>query len=133
MKLNEHFKSVESYAAGMQAWVQKYFDSVGNYKMKHSFVEAFAIADWVSGAKGVKDTYKKLLKEYGNNYKDFTELVMAINMLSWGNDQLRKQDIEGREEYIQLYSELYYESRDAFYDKFENDSEACDYFFEMTD
>lgn len=73
------------------------------------------------------------LKEYGNNYKDFTELVMAINMLSWGNDQLRKQDIEGREEYIQYYSELYYESRDAFYNKFENDSEACDYFFEMTD
>lgn len=133
MKLNKHFKSAASYGAGMQAWVQRYFNIMGGYKMKHSFVEAFAIADWVSGTNGIRDTYNKLLKEYGNNYKDFTELVMAINMLSWAHDQLRKQNIEDREEYIQYYSELYYEARDAFYDKFEGNSEACDYFFEMTD
>ena len=117
----------------MQVWVQKYFNSVGNYKMKYTFVQDFAIADWTSGVKGIRDTYKKLLKEYGNDYKAFTELVMAINMLSWGNDQLSKQGIEGREEYIKYYSELYYESRDAFYKKYDGNSEACDYFFETTD
>jgi hypothetical protein len=58
---------------------------------------------------------------------------MSINMLSWGNDQLRKQGIDEREPWIKVYSDLYYESRDKFYDLFKDDRKACDYFFETTD
>ena len=131
MKLNESFRDVFSYAAGMQAWVQKYFDSVGSYKMKYSFVEAFAISDWSSGKKGIRDTYNKLLKEYGKDYKAFTELVMSINMLSWGNDQLRKQGIEGREEYGMYYSDLYYETHEYALDNLKD--EELRYYLEVTD
>ena len=133
MKLNEFFTDVFTYGAGMHAWVQKYFTSISGYKLKYTFVQDFAIADWCSGKKGIRDTYNKLLKEYGKDYKAFTELVMSINMLSWGNDQLTKQGIEGRDEYGMYYSDLYYESRDKFYDTFKGNTEACDYFFEMTD
>jgi hypothetical protein len=133
MRVSEYFANVFSYAAGLEAWVQKYFNSIGSYKLKYTFVHDFAIADWCSGTNGIRDTYNKLLKEYGKDYKAFTELVMSINMLSWANDTLTKQGIDDRDKFGIYYSDLYYESRDKFYDTFKGNTEACDYFFEMTD
>jgi hypothetical protein len=58
---------------------------------------------------------------------------MSLNVLSWANDQLAKQGIEGREKYIELYSELWFKAKDDFYKKYGKNEEACDYFFNMTD
>ena len=123
MKLQIFFKNVFSYAAGMETWVDNYFKSVG-YKKKYTFVSDFAIADWHSEAD---------VREWKSDYKAFTEVVMTLNMLSWAHDQLAKQGIDDRTDFIALYSDLYYKSQELFYETYKGNTEACDYFFETTD
>ena len=129
MKLQENFANVFSYAAGMEAWVN---DSLPLGPLKMTFVSDFAIADWY-GATEVRDTYGRVKKEWLDDYKAFTEVVIALNMLSWAHNALRKQGIDGRDGFIRLYSELYHAATRDFYDKYDGNREACDYFFEMTD
>ena len=53
---------------------------------------------------------------------------MAINFLAWYH-----YDADVNLPLSSLYSELYYKYMDLYYKQFEGDSEATDYFFEMTD
>ena len=129
MKVQQGFQNVFSYAAGVEKWVN---DSLPLGPLKYTFASDFAIADWF-GKNEVEDTYKRVKESWLNDYKAFTEVVIALNMLSWANDALRKQGFEGREDFITLYSTLYFQARDDFYEKYGNNREACDYFFEMTD
>lgn len=129
MKLHDGFATVFSYAAGMEDWVNK---SLPLGPLKYTFASDFAIADWY-GKDDVEDTYKRVKEQWLGDYKAFTEVVIALNMLSWAHAALKEQGFDGRDEYIQLYSNLYYRSRDDFYEKYEGHQEACDYFFEMTD
>ena len=129
-KLNESFRNAMTYAAGMEAWVNK---QLPGEPLKYTFVSDFARIDWMMGEKGVKDTYDLIKKSWINDYKAFTEVVIALNMLAWGNEQLKKQGIEDRDRYIELYSNLYYQAKDDFYAKYENDEEKSYYFFQMTD
>ncbi len=129
MILHEKFSNVFSYAAGMEEWVNNAYP-LG--PLNYTFVNDFAIADWYN-AKSVRETYERVKEEWLSNYKAFTEVVVALNQLSWAHNQLKEQGIDGRDEFIQLYSDLYYKSRDDFYDKHRGNEEATDYFFEMTD
>ncbi len=127
--LRESFKNVFTYSAGMEDWCKKAYQGG---ELEYTFVSDFAIADWY-GAKDVKETYNRVIKEWGKDYKAMTEIIIALNLLSWAHDQLRKQGIEGRDEFIELYSNLYYMAKDFFYDTFKDNEKAQDYFFEMTD
>ena len=81
----------------------------------------------------MKETYENVKSSWLGDYKAWTEVVIALSMLSFAHDQLRKQGFDGRDEFIRLYSDLYYKAKDDFYDKYEGDEDACDWFFEMTD
>ena len=129
MRLQQNFTNVFSYAAGVEEWVNKQLP-LG--PLKYTFVSDFAIADWY-GKENIEDTYNRVKKEFINDYKAFTEVVIAVNWLSWAHNALKDQGIDGRDEFIKVYSELYYRARDDFYAKYEGNQEACDYFFEMTD
>ena len=129
MLLHEYFKNVFSYSAGVEQWVNQQLP-LG--PLKFTFASDFAIADWY-GADSVNETYERIKKEWLGNYKAFTEVAIALNMLSWAHNSLKKQGVDGRDEFISLYSSLSYKSCDDFHGKYENNREACDYFFEMTD
>ena len=129
MKLQEKFKSVFSYAAGMEQWVN---DSLPLGPLQYTFVSDFAIADWY-GKDNVKETYERAKNEWLSDYKAFTEIVIALNMLSWAHHALKSQGIDGRDEFIKLYSDMYYQARADFYDKLDNDEQDCDHFFQITD
>ena len=129
VKLNESFKNVLTYSAGMQEWVNKSL----MIKPEYTFAMDFAVADWMEGVAGVLKTYNKVKAEWLSNYKAFTEMALAVNKLSWAHDQLKKQGIDNRDPFIELYSDLYYKARDDFYARYENCKKATDYFFEMTD
>lgn len=128
-KLNESFKNVLTYSAGMQEWVNKSL----MIKPEYTFAMDFAVADWMEGIAGVLKTYNKVKAEWLSNYKAFTEVVIAVNMLSWAHNQLKKQGFEGRDPFIELYSNLYHQSVNDFYDKYTDNEEATSYFFRMTD
>ena len=129
MKIQEKFKDVFSYAAGMEKWVN---DSLPLGPLKYTFVNDFAIADWYD-ADSVKETYLRVKKQWISDYKAFTEVVIALNMLSWAHYELRKQGIDGRDEFIILYSDLFCKATEDFYNKWRDNTEACNHFFEMTD
>ena len=46
---------------------------------------------------------------------------------------LKEQGYEGRDTFIELYSDLYHQAMTDFYDRYEGDQEKCHYFFQMTD
>ena len=129
MKLNEGFKNVFSYAAGMEKWVKNNLDT----EMEYTFANDFAIADWVSGIKGVKETYERVKEEWLGNYKAFTEVALSLNLLAWAHNQLEEQGFEGRNPFIKLYSELWYQAKHDYYEKYADDKEKQEYFFYMTD
>lgn len=118
-----------SYAFGMEKWVN---DQLFTGPLKFTFVSDFAIADWLN-SEAVEETYERVKESWLNDYKAFTEVVIAVNMLSWAHHALKEQGYEGRDEFIALYSDLYYKAKDDFYARWSEDQEACDHFFEMTD
>lgn len=126
------FKNQFSYSAGIEKWCKDFYLSTSGNKLEYTFCGDFALADW-RGEDAVKETYNRVIKSWGSDYKAFTEIALALNLLSWANDQLSRQGIVDRDKYTGLYSEMYYKARDDFYKKFENNSEACNHFFNMTD
>ena len=129
-QLNQGFKNVFTYAAGMEKWVN---NSLPYGPLQYTFASDFAIADWVSGKDGVMDTYKRVKESWLGNYKAFTEAVIAINMLSWAHYNLKQQGYSGRDVFIELYSDLYHQAIQDFYERYKNDRKKCDYFYQMTD
>lgn len=96
------------------------------YETFTTFYGDLTIAELVSGIKGVKDTFKSVVKSWLNNYKYFTEFVMALNHKSWehaNSDPLLAQ----------TYADLYYQADDLFYKHYENNGEAKSYYFQVTD
>lgn len=92
----------------------------------NTFKQDFLIAS-IFGKDAIKDTYKRVTKEWLCDYKMFTECVIALNCLCWFFYDKKDEKLS------RLFADLYYKSRDDFYDKYTGNGEACDYFFEMTD
>ena len=132
MKVQEYFNDEFSYAYSIEAWIEKYFKSV-NFELEYTFASDLAIVDWFGNKEEVKESYNSIKNSWIDDYKAFTEVVMCVNMLSWANDQLLKHSFDDREEWVDFYSDLYYQARDDFYSKYENNEEACNYFFKCTD
>ena len=101
------------------------------YQRISTFFADLSIAEYVEGLNGVRDTYNRVVKEWLSDYKMFSELVISINWKSW------EWAARGCSELGQLYSDLYYDARDKFYERYdgthEGDKDATRYFFEVTD
>jgi len=103
----------------------KTFDSEGlfGYKQITTFFQDFSIADNF-GAKAIRDTYDTVFKEWKNDYKYLTELVMVLNWKIW-------QWNEKNEAYAKLYDELWQKA-----DKYACTNlkgEELSYFYRTTD
>ena len=109
------------------------------YKRLTTFANDFAIAECF-GDDAILDTYKRAVREWIGNYKYMTELIMVLNWFCWFWNDCDQRDLE----LSRLYTDLYYEARDAFdefYDTKEDDPDdvrekkavACRYYFECTD
>ena len=133
MDIKKSFKNVFSYAAGVEEWCRNYYAAISGRELNYTFCNDFAVADWCGGKKAVIDTYNQAKRGWIGDYKAFTEVAIALNLLSWANYQLTEQGIDGREQYTKLYAQLYYKCRDDFYTPYSGNDEATDYFFEMTD
>lgn len=100
------------------------------YKKLTTFYGDLTIAEQY-GPDAVKETYNKVCKEWIGNYKYFTEFVMCLNHKAWAHCD------EGNTELSRLYSDLYYDAEDLFYDYYDGNSpeneEARNYHFDITD
>jgi hypothetical protein len=91
-----------------------YMCEVTGYKPITTFWDDFTIADRY-GVEGIKDTYKRATREWQNDCKFYTELVMVLNWKCWYHNEI------GNNEYSQLYADFYYEAYEFGLDKFTGD------------
>lgn len=132
MELKDAFKNAMTYAAGIESWVKKWFSEFIGYDMEYTFPYDFAVADWF-GEDNVRKTYEEVRKSWLDNYKAFTEVAMTLSMLSNANAQLKRQGIDKRDVFICLYADLFWQAKTDFYEKYTDNEEACNFFFQMTD
>lgn len=89
-----------------------------------TFWSDFTIAD-AFGEKAIKDTYKRAFKEWKDNYKYLTDLVIVLNHKCWDHYH------GGNQALSQLYQDLYYEANDYALDNLKG--EEFDYYWKKTD
>ena len=89
-----------------------------------TFWSDFTIAD-AFGIDAVKDTYARAFKEWKDDYRYLTDLVIVLNHKCWEHYE------RGNQEMSQLYSDYYYESDAYALDHLEG--EEATYYFRMTD
>lgn len=131
MTPQEYFKDAVSYAASAERTIRGYFESLG-YHCEYTFVQDLILAEWF-GLDKVRETYETFKREWLGDYKAWTEVVMSLNLLIWFHDGLIENGIEENADAEELYDELYFKSKDDFYDKYTGNEEACNYFFQCTD
>lgn len=89
-----------------------------------TFQSDFTIAEKF-GEKAIEDTYRRAFKEWKDNYKYLTELVIVLNHKCW--DHYHK----GNQKLSALYEDLYYKTHDYALDHLKG--EEFDYYWKKTD
>lgn len=77
--------------------------TINGYETITTFWQDFDIAE-MFGIEAIKDTYKRALNEWKDNYKYLTELVMILNWKCWWYYERNNASLS------RLYSDLYYEA-----------------------
>ena len=97
------------------------------YETISTFYGDLSIAD-VYGIDAIKDTIKRVKEQWFNDYKMFTEFVLALNHKSW--EWNARTEVEGWSEEIEkLYIEQYYYFDDYCLDNYKG--EALDYYLSV--
>lgn len=78
------------YAAHCERMFEGFLNSVGKTR-KTTFFADLSIAERCEGAKGVKDTYKRVIKEWKNDVVYMAEFVVALNQKIWMHYEHNKQ------------------------------------------
>ena len=111
----------------------------GYTRLYHAYRDLSAAE--LDGAEAAKTKATQLYKKHENSYKYIAELVLSLNWKRWNwyatmetAKEKGKAELEAfSREMSKTYSALYYAAMDAFYEAYEGEQEACDYFFRVTD
>ena len=124
-------------------WEMNFLEQFGDYKRQTTFYSDLSIAEWTGGIKGIKDTYKNVMKSWKNNLKYLTEFVMCLNHKAWefaddgylsrGNRLRWVTTEEQKDELANLYSELYSQAYAEVEKMFAKDSDSLSYFYNVLD
>lgn len=104
-----------------------------DYKPFTTFFYDFTIAELVSGISGVRDTFNRVIKSWGKNYKYMTELVMVMNHKIWAHYGRGEGDPRANMPMARLYDELWRKAEDTFFKSFNEDETAKEYYYRITD
>lgn len=77
------------------------FLEMTGYEPKTTFWSDFTIAETVSGADGIKDTYNRAFNARWGDYVYLTELVMMLNWKIWYHHDTGNMELAG------LYNDLW--------------------------
>lgn len=98
-------------------------EEMTGYKPISTFYMDFSIADMV-GVDAIKDTYDRIFKEWGHDYKYLTEVAMVLNWKIWR--WYGKND-----EYAKIYDKLWRELDQWCIDNLKG--EELEYYYKTTD
>ena len=95
-----------------------------NEMVDNTFFMDFSIAD-VFGANAVKDTFNRAFKEWKDNYKMLTALVITLNHKIWQHYEAENNEL------ALVYDKLWKEADQYAFDTLKDDE--LKYFIEVTD
>ena len=104
---------------------QEYQKKEYGYDCITTFWDDFCIDEKFGGISGVKDTFRRAFKEWKDNYKYLTELVIVLNHRCW---MLHNR---GMNELSSVYLNLYEKAHDYALNNLEG--EEFDYYHQLTD
>ena len=107
--------------------MREYWEEIG-YEPLTTLWEDFSIADRFVGVEKtpIEDTYKRALDFAKGDYRCLTELVLVLNHKIW---QWYKID----ETRGILYDTLWRMTEEKFFELYENDDKAMEYYYRITD
>ena len=73
---------VFNYSARCEAMFEGFLNDVGKER-KTTFYSDLSIAEYVDGANGVKDTYKRVVSHWKDDVEYMSEFVIALNQKIW--------------------------------------------------
>lgn len=117
------------YAAKEERIFEGMLAEIAGYTRKYTFFSDLAIAECY-GVNSIKDTYNCIMKEWIDDIKAITEFVLAVNYKTW-----RWNGVDGKENLVELYTELYYKAMNDIPDHYtENNKESeLSYFYRTLD
>ena len=98
-------------------------EAMTGYKPISTFYEDFSIAD-AFGVSAIKDTYKRAMEGWKEDYIMLTELVMVLNWKIW-------EHYETNDKIARVYDELWKKADSYAVDNLKG--EELDYFYRTTD
>ena len=104
--------NIFEYASKCEANFEYFLNSVGKER-KTTFFADLSIAECY-GVNGVKDTYKNVMKSWGDDLEFMCEWVIALNQKIWQHHQ-------SNPDLGKLYDELWRQADEYCMDKFEGD------------
>lgn len=87
------------YAAACEKMFEENYSECG-HERKTTFFSDLSIAEYVEGAKGVKETFNRVVKDWKNDPVYFTEFVVCLNHKIW-------QHYEKNPSLAQVYNDLW--------------------------
>lgn len=103
------------------SWNIKEFNG---YEPKTTFWDDFSIAEQF-GVDAVRDTYKRAMYDWSDNYEYLTELSLVLNHKLWWYWE------SGNDEFAEVYDECWREADLFALDHLKG--EALDYYYRVTD
>ena len=116
-------KNILQIAQIQQANFSRLIMEIGGYETFTTFYGDLTIAESF-GESAVIDTFERVLRDWGKNYKYFTEFVLCLNHKIWQHYQ--KNEALGR-----LYDTLWRKADDYCLDTFKG--EELEYYLQVTD
>lgn len=104
--------NIFEYAASMEASFEQFLESVGKTR-KTTFFSDLSIAECY-GADAIRDTYKNVMKSWGDNLDFMCEWVISLNQKIW-------QHYESNLEIAKVYNELWQKADEFCCNKFKGD------------
>lgn len=115
--------NVFQYASLNEQMFERNYAECGKER-KTTFFSDLSIAEYVGGAKSVKQTYNEVVKSWLNNVEYFTEFVICLNHKIW-------QHYENNEPLARVYNSLWEKAQSLAEKTYKG--EDLTYYYEMID
>lgn len=127
IKVYGGFNAIFAYSG----WCEKNFEDNlrEDYKRKTTFANDLSIAEWFEQTENgaVLGTARRCLNEWHTNIEYFAELIIALNLKCWEHHS------RGNMGWSALYADLYYLAKGLYFDWFEGNQKAMDYYYDYVD